>query len=67
MPRRRASRAETRLAKKTQAINLDLHKQQLREIDTQFGALLKNIQDTFGKGCVLFNAPIGQGPQVEAG
>ena len=31
------------LAKKTQAINLDLHRQQLREIDTQFGALLKQL------------------------
>ena len=31
------------LKKKTQAINLDLHKQQLREIDTQFGALLKQL------------------------
>src|SRR5271170_4312864 len=31
------------VAKKTQAINLDLHKQQLREIDTQFGALLKQL------------------------
>src|SRR3972149_887524 len=29
--------------KKTQAVNLDLHKQQLREIDTQFGALLKQL------------------------
>ena len=29
----------------------------------RFDDLLKNIQDTFGKGCVLFNAPIGQGPQ----
>jgi elongation factor G len=28
-----------------------------------FDALLKTIQETFGKGCVLFNAPIGQGPQ----
>lgn len=25
--------------------------------------LIQGIQDTFGKGCVLFNAPIGQGPQ----
>lgn len=25
--------------------------------------LLKNLQDTFGKGCVLFNAPLGQGAQ----
>lgn len=31
------------LAKKTQSINLDLYKQQLREIDTQFGALLKQL------------------------
>ena len=31
------------LAKKTQAVNLDLLKQQLREIDTQFGALLKQL------------------------
>ena len=31
------------LGKKTQAVNLDLHKQQLREIDTQFGALLKQL------------------------
>ena len=29
--------------KKKQAINLDLHRQQLREIDTQFGALLKQL------------------------
>ena len=27
-----------------------------------FTDLFKNIQDTFGKGCVLFNAPIGVGP-----
>jgi elongation factor G len=29
----------------------------------KFGPLLASIQDTFGKGCVLFNAPIGQGAQ----
>jgi elongation factor G len=28
-----------------------------------FDGLLKNLQDTFGKSCVLFNAPIGQGAQ----
>lgn len=28
-----------------------------------FTGLLGNLRDTFGKGCVLFNAPIGQGPQ----
>lgn len=31
------------LKKKKLAVNLDLHKQQLREIDTQFGALLKQL------------------------
>jgi elongation factor G len=29
----------------------------------KFDALLTTIQDTFGKGCVLFNAPLGQGAQ----
>jgi len=29
----------------------------------KFDALLTAIQDTFGKSCVLFNAPIGQGAQ----
>lgn len=29
----------------------------------KFDVLLKTIQDTFGKGCVLFNAPVGLGPQ----
>ena len=31
------------LKKKQQAVNLDLHRQQLREIDTQFGALLRQL------------------------
>ena len=31
------------LAKKTQAVNLDLHTQQLAEIDRSFGALLKQL------------------------
>src|SRR6266446_5014357 len=29
----------------------------------KFDQLLKALGDTFGKGCVLFNAPIGIGPQ----
>ena len=33
----------TFIDKKKQAINLDLHRQQLREIDTQFGALLRQL------------------------
>src|SRR5260370_29611391 len=32
----------------------------------KFDALLTAIQDTFGKGCVLFNAPIGQGAQFSS-
>src|SRR5262245_7555305 len=31
------------LSKKRLAVNLDLYKQQVREIDTQFGALLKQL------------------------
>lgn len=31
-----------------------------------FAALLKGIQESFGKGCVLFNAPVGVGPQFNA-
>jgi elongation factor G len=29
----------------------------------RFDALLHNLQGTFGKACVLFNAPVGQGAQ----
>ena len=34
---------EDYVKKKRQAINLDLHRQQLREIDSSFGALLKQL------------------------
>lgn len=30
----------------------------------QFPELLANLRDTFGKACVLFNAPVGLGPKV---
>jgi elongation factor G len=30
--------------------------------NVKLDALLKNLQDSFGKGCVLFNAPVGVGP-----
>src|SRR5207249_610480 len=30
----------------------------------RFDDLLRNIKETFGKGCVLFNAPVGQGAQL---
>src|SRR5262245_57280217 len=29
-----------------------------------FTELLANLRDTFGKGCVLFNAPVGIGPKL---
>jgi elongation factor G len=31
-----------------------------------FADLLKAIQDSFGKGCVLFNAPVGVGPDFKS-
>ncbi|MFL5340840.1 MAG: elongation factor G [Gemmataceae bacterium] len=31
-----------------------------------FDQLLANIRETFGKGCVLFNAPVGIGPKFTA-
>ncbi len=34
--------------------------------NVHFGDLVKNIQGTFGKGCVLFNAPVGVGHDLKA-
>jgi elongation factor G len=31
--------------------------------NVDFDGLLRNIQQSFGKGCVLFNAPVGRGAQ----
>ena len=56
------------LAKKTQAINLDLHKQQLREIDTQFGALLKQLPNKSQMDALLVDinqARLSRGLQFE--
>ncbi len=56
------------LAKKTQAINLDLHKQQLREIDTQFGALLKQLPNKAQMDALLVDinqAGLSRGLQFE--
>jgi elongation factor G len=36
---------------------------QMAADNIRLNELLKNIQETFGKACVLFNAPIGQGAQ----
>ena len=56
------------LKKKQQAVNLDLHKQQLREIDTQFGALLKQLPNRSQMDALLVDinqAGLGRGLQFE--
>jgi type IV pilus assembly protein PilO len=56
------------VAKKKQAVNLDLHKQQLREIDTQFGALLKQLPNRSQMDALLVDinqAGLGRGLQFE--
>ena len=56
------------LKKKTQAVNLDLHKQQLREIDTQFGALLKQLPNKAQMDALLVDinqAGLSRGLQFE--
>ena len=59
---------EEYLKKKQQAINLDLHRQQLREIDTQFGALLRQLPDKSQMDALLVDinqAGLGRGLQFE--
>ena len=54
--------------KKKQAINLDLHRQQLREIDTQFGALLRQLPNKSQMDALLVDinqAGLGRGLQFE--
>jgi type IV pilus assembly protein PilO len=56
------------LNKKKQAVNLDLHKQQLREIDTQFGALLKQLPNRSQMDALLVDinqAGLGRGLQFD--
>ncbi len=56
------------LNKKRQAENLDLHRQQLREIDTQFGALLRQLPDKSQMDALLVDinqAGLGRGLQFE--
>lgn len=56
------------LNKKKQAINLDLHRQQLREIDTQFGALLKQLPNRAQMDALLVDinqAGLARGLQFE--
>ena len=59
---------EDYVGKKKQAINLDLHRQQLREIDTQFGALLKQLPNKSQMDALLVDinqAGLGRGLQFE--
>ncbi len=59
-----AKAKEDYLNKKRQAVNLDLHRQQLREIDTQFGALLKQLPNKAQMDALLVDinqAGLGRG------
>ena len=56
------------LEKKKQAVNLDLHRQQLREINVQFGALLRQLPDKSQMDALLVDinqAGLGRGLQFE--
>ena len=56
------------LNKKRLAVNLDLYKQQLREIDTQFGALLKQLPNRSQMDALLVDinqAGLGRGLQFD--
>src|SRR5258706_12137662 len=59
---------EDYLEKKKQAVNLDLHRQQLREIDTQFGALLRQLPNKSQMDALLVDinqAGLGRGLQFD--
>jgi type IV pilus assembly protein PilO len=54
--------------KKQQAVNLDLHRQQLREIDSSFGALLKQLPNRSQIDALLVDinqAGLGRGLQFD--
>ena len=54
--------------KKQQAVNLDLHRQQLREIDSSFGALLKQLPNKSQMDALLVDinqAGLGRGLQFD--
>jgi type IV pilus assembly protein PilO len=56
------------VAKQRQAINLDLYRQQLREIDSSFGALLKQLPNRSQMDALLVDinqAGLGRGLQFE--
>jgi len=56
------------IAKQQQAVNLDLYRQQLREIDSSFGALLKQLPNKSQMDALLVDinqAGLGRGLQFE--
>lgn len=56
------------LGKKRLAVNLDLYRQQLREIDTQFGTLLRQLPDKSQMDALLVDinqAGLGRGLQFD--
>jgi type IV pilus assembly protein PilO len=56
------------LDKKRQAVNLDLYRQQLREIDTQFGTLLRQLPNKSQMDALLVDinqAGLGRGLQFD--
>lgn len=59
---------ESYVSKKRQAVNIDLYRQQLREIDTSFGALLKQLPDKSQMEALIVDinqAGLGRGLQFE--
>ena len=63
-----AKHKENYLSKKKLAVNLDLHRQQLREIDTQFGALLRQLPNKSQMDALLVDinqAGLGRGLQFD--
>src|SRR5438105_9639133 len=59
---------EEYLNKKKLAVNLDLHRQQLREIDTQFGTLLRQLPNRSQMDALLVDinqAGLGRGLQFD--
>jgi type IV pilus assembly protein PilO len=59
---------EEYVGKKQQAVNLDLHRQQLKEIDSSFGALLKQLPNKSQMEALLVDinqAGLGRGLQFE--
>src|SRR5713101_4069942 len=67
-PGQEAKRQDEYVAKHQQAINLDLYRQQLRDIDSSFGALLRQLPNRSQMDALLVDinqAGLGRGLQFE--